>query len=77
MISLPAIVAAITEHARLWIRHFAFAEMKLIASGWGLEGNFPSPEEHRAKPLQLNFSDRSRRLLARKGLPTRYLASGH
>ena len=77
MISLPAMMVASARKTRSWIRHFAFSEMKQIARGWGLEGDLPTPEEGQRKPLDLNFSDRSRRTLGRKGLRVSNLTSSH
>ncbi len=77
MISLPAMMLATAQKSRSWIRRFAFSEMQQIARGWGLDGDFPAPEKGQRKPLDLNFSERSRRTLSRKGLRINNLTSSH
>lgn len=75
MISLPALMSASVEKAHIWIRHFSFGEMKRIISSRGLKNNVSW--HRKPKPLAVNFSIRSRRILNRRRLQTRYISSDH
>ncbi len=63
MISVHATVADVANNMKSWVRHYAFHEMKQIASGWGLNNTYPAPDADRPSAIQIHVSTRSRRTL--------------
>lgn len=65
MISMPSTVASIAHALKNQVRHYAFQEMKLIASGWGLERPCPETENPQQSVIKIPFNAQSRRTLLR------------
>ena len=65
MTLMPSKMSSIAHALKSQVRHYAFQEMKQIATGWGLDRSCPENEDNTQDTIHIAFKAQSRRTLRR------------